>query len=186
MVRRFKKENEVDGHTTVVWSASVERPLEEYATADELLAAIDALPDRDDVVIAYPDEGAMKRFHTFFEGFEEVVCTKVRQGDKRIVTLKEGEPKGKHVVIVDDLVQTGGTLVECGKVLQKHGAKALSAFCTHGVFPNESWKRFSEGAAKVRLVPVRPRSRCERRFLRTFPVVVVALRPRFPFNVCFV
>ena len=149
-----------------------------------LLAAIDALPDRDDVVIAYPEEGAMKRFHTFFEGFEEVVCTKVRQGDKRIVTLKEGEPKGKHVVIVDDLVQTGGTLVECGKVLQKHGAKALSAFCTHGVFPNESWKRFSEGAAKVRLVPVRPRSRCERRFLRTFPVV--ALRPRFPFNVRFV
>jgi hypothetical protein len=35
----------------------------------------------------------MKRFHTMFEGFEEVVCTKVRQGDKRLVTLKEGEPK---------------------------------------------------------------------------------------------
>ena len=34
--------------------------------------------------------------------------TVVRQGDKRIVTLKEGEPEGKHVVIVDDLVQTGG------------------------------------------------------------------------------
>ena len=41
-IRRFKEENEVGGHTTVVWSASVERPLEEYATADELLGAIDA------------------------------------------------------------------------------------------------------------------------------------------------
>ena len=40
-----------------------------------------------------------------------------------------------------------------------------------------------EGLA-VRLVPIRPRSRCERRFLRTFPVVT--LRPRFPFNVRFV
>ena len=77
-----------------------------------LLQEIAGLPDKDDVVIAYPDEGAMKRFHTFFEGFEEVVCTKVRQGDKRLVTLKEGEPEGKHVVIVDDLVQSGGTLIE--------------------------------------------------------------------------
>ena len=95
-------------------------------------------------MIAYPDEGAMKRFHTFFEGFEEVVCTKVRQGDKRLVTLKEGEPEGKHVVIVDDLVQSGGTLIECGKVLKAKGAKALSAFCTHGVFPNDKHQRFTE------------------------------------------
>jgi len=109
-----------------------------------LLQEIAGLPGKDDVVIAYPDEGAMKRFHTFFEGFEEVVCTKVRQGDKRLVTLKEGEPEGKHVVIVDDLVQSGGTLIECGKVLKAKGAKALSAFCTHGVFPNDKHQRFTE------------------------------------------
>jgi len=52
--------------------------------------------------------------------------------------------QGKHVVIVDDLVQSGGTLVECGKVLQRHGAKCISAFCTHGVFPNQSYKRFTD------------------------------------------
>ena len=108
-----------------------------------LLEQIATLPDKSDVVIAYPDEGAMKRFHTFFEAFDEVVCTKVRQGDKRLVTLKEGEPAGKHVVIVDDLVQSGGTLIECGKVLKARGAKALSAFCTHGVFPNDKHERFT-------------------------------------------
>lgn len=43
----------------------------------------------------------------------QVVCTKVREGDKRIVRLKEGSPDGRHVVIVDDLVQSGGTLIEC-------------------------------------------------------------------------
>lgn len=43
----------------------------------------------------------------------QVVCTKVREGDKRIVRLKEGNPTGFHVVIVDDLVQSGGTLIEC-------------------------------------------------------------------------
>lgn len=47
----------------------------------------------------------------------QVICTKVRDGDKRIVRLKEGEPRGKHVVIVDDLVQSGGTLIECQKLL---------------------------------------------------------------------
>lgn len=43
----------------------------------------------------------------------KVVCTKVREGDKRIVRLKEGDCAGCHVVIVDDLVQSGGTLIEC-------------------------------------------------------------------------
>jgi phosphoribosylpyrophosphate synthetase len=43
----------------------------------------------------------------------QVVCTKVREGDKRIVRLKEGDVSGHHVVIVDDLVQSGGTLIEC-------------------------------------------------------------------------
>ena len=49
--------------------------------------------------------------------------TQVRDGAKRTVRLKEGEPAGRHVVIVDDLVQTGGTLLECHAVLAAHGAK---------------------------------------------------------------
>lgn len=47
----------------------------------------------------------------------QIICTKVRDGAKRIVRLKEGEPKGRHVVIVDDLVQSGSTLIECQKLL---------------------------------------------------------------------
>jgi hypothetical protein len=58
-----------------------------------------------------------------------VICTKVRDGAKRIVRLKEGEPQGRHVVIVDDLVQSGGTLIECHALLSslgaKHGARGL-------------------------------------------------------------
>ncbi len=50
--------------------------------------------------------------------WEQVICTKVRDGDKRIVRLKEGSPKGRHVVIVDDLVQSGGTLIECQRLLK--------------------------------------------------------------------
>ena len=36
-----------------------------------------------------------------------VICTKVREGDKRIVSVKEGEIKNRHVFIIDDLVKTG-------------------------------------------------------------------------------
>lgn len=43
----------------------------------------------------------------------QIICTKVRERDQRIVRLKEGDPTGRHVVIVDDLVQSGGTLIEC-------------------------------------------------------------------------
>ena len=46
----------------------------------------------------------------------------MRDGDKRIVQIKEGKPEGRHVVIVDDLVQSGGTLLECHNVLAQQGA----------------------------------------------------------------
>lgn len=41
------------------------------------------------------------------------MCNKVRAGEQRIVRIKEGDPRGRHVVIVDDLVQSGSTLIEC-------------------------------------------------------------------------
>ncbi|KAI3719729.1 hypothetical protein L6452_20631 [Arctium lappa] len=100
------------------------------------------LPDADNVVIAFPDDGAWKRFHKQLDHFPTVVCAKVREGDKRIVRLKEGDCAGRHVVIVDDLVQSGGTLIECQKVLAAHGATKVSAYVTHAVFPKKSWGRF--------------------------------------------
>lgn len=94
--------------------------------------------------IAFPDDGAAKRFGSMFKGlgFEIVTCGKTRDGDKRVVYIQDGNPEGKTVVIVDDLVQTGGTLYECGVALKNAGAKGVNAFVAHGVFPNESWKRF--------------------------------------------
>ncbi|KAM0019724.1 putative ribose-phosphate diphosphokinase [Helianthus debilis subsp. tardiflorus] len=103
---------------------------------------LDQLTDADNIVIAFPDDGAWKRFHKQLDHFPMVVCAKVREGDKRIVRVKEGNPSGCHVVIVDDLVQSGGTLIECQKVLAAHGATKVSAYVTHAVFPKNSWKKF--------------------------------------------
>jgi len=98
-------------------------------------------PD-EEIAIAFPDDGAYKRFKSKFEGFPMIICTKVRDGDKRIVQIKEGTADKRHVVIVDDLVQSGGTLLECAKPLKEQGAVKVSCFGTHGVFPNASWKKF--------------------------------------------
>ena len=40
------------------------------------------------------------------------------------------------------LTPPGGTLIECQKLLSQHGASAVSAYVTHGVFPKESWRKF--------------------------------------------
>jgi len=107
-----------------------------------LKQALATRPDRQTVSIAFPDDGAAKRFKHLVKDFPHIVCIKVRDGDARKVIVKDGEAAGRHCVILDDLVQTGGTLIECAKALKEAGAAKVSCFVTHGVFPNESWRRF--------------------------------------------
>lgn len=101
--------------------------------------------------VAFPDEGAAKRFTQAFKdegGYEIITCGKVRNGNRRIVTVHDGDPSGKHIVVVDDLVQTGGTLFECGRALKTAGAASVSAFVTHAVFPNEAFNQWTVGGKK--------------------------------------
>jgi len=78
------------------------------------------LPD-DKIVIVFPDDGAYKRFHSKFPSFPSVVCHKIRDGDNRIVEIRDGLEyvANAHCVIVDDLVKSGGTIIECALVLQQ-------------------------------------------------------------------
>lgn len=100
--------------------------------------------------VVFPDDGAAKRYGSIFknEGYEVIVCGKVRDGDKRIVKVQDGEPRGKNVIIVDDLVQTGGTLFECAVIMRNMGATGVSAFVAHGVFPGECWRQFCRGGSR--------------------------------------
>jgi len=105
------------------------------------------------MVVCFPDDGAAKRFKAVFSAFPIIVCAKVREGDKRVVRVADQlnftrDTKVDHVIIVDDLVQSGGTLNECRKVLLEYGAKKVSAYVTHPVFPNQGFKGFMEGGDK--------------------------------------
>lgn len=101
-------------------------------------SAVDTVGAAMVMAVAFPDEGAWKRFHVDLDRWPAITCVKVREGERRVVSIKDGEvvlppicsnlqshtlvlccagdPRGCHVVIVDDLVQTGGTLIECAKV----------------------------------------------------------------------
>lgn len=100
-----------------------------------------------DVIVVFPDDGAKKRFGGFFEDYNIVSCNKVRNGDKRIINADEFDylplrVNRDKVIIVDDLVQTGGTVIECMKALKLKGVKSVSVYVTHVVFPEDSHLKF--------------------------------------------
>ncbi|KAK7485678.1 hypothetical protein BaRGS_00023127, partial [Batillaria attramentaria] len=109
---------------------------------------IESIPNKETLAYAFPDDGAYKRFHQYFPEELTIICAKIRDGNRKIVTIKDGNPSGKQVIIIDDLVQTGGTLRECAKVLVAGGATSISAYVTHPVFPKQSWKNFVDCTPK--------------------------------------
>ena len=113
---------------------------------------IEAIEGGDVDCIAFPDDGAEKRFGKYFKqafpDMELVVCGKHRDPKDptvRNIVIKDGNPSGRNIIIVDDMVQSGGTLYNCALELQNGGASSVSAFCTHAVFPKHSWERFVKG-----------------------------------------
>jgi ribose-phosphate pyrophosphokinase len=60
-----------------------------------------------------------------------------------------GPIEGKHVVIVDDVISTGGTIVEAAKLLKKRGVGAISAACTHGLFLRDAFERIKAVSDEV-------------------------------------
>lgn len=103
---------------------------------------LETFKPEDKIAIAFPDDGAYKRFGKMFPDYPQIICRKNRQGDRRTVSIVDGNPRGRHVVIVDDLVKTGGTLLECAAAVRRGRAKHVSASVTHAVFPKQSWRRF--------------------------------------------
>lgn len=89
-----------------------------------------------DVVVS-PDIGAVQRTAKFAKlmGKEMAITPKERISDVIVKNMgMVGDVNGKRVLIVDDLTETLGTIVECAKTCKKHGSVSVSAAVTHGCF----------------------------------------------------
>jgi phosphoribosylpyrophosphate synthetase len=85
--------------------------------------------------VAFPDEGSAKRFGKLLNVKNPIIFSKIREGEKRFVKpnriLKSDETE---IVIIDDLVRSGGTMYEVANYLLNNGAKKVDALFAHAPF----------------------------------------------------
>lgn len=98
----------------------------------------------DNLTIASPDMGGSKRAYAYSKALESdvVICYKQR-AKANVISHMEliGDVKGKNVVLVDDMVDTAGTLAKASDVMMERGAISVRAICTHPVLSGEAYKR---------------------------------------------
>ena len=102
---------------------------------------------KDERVIVSPDMGGVERARFLaarFENSEIAVIDKRRSGPNQIAEMKVvGEVQGKTAIIVDDMIDTGGTLVKAAETLLKEGAKKVVACCIHPVLSGNAIERLN-------------------------------------------
>ena len=99
------------------------------------------------LTIAAPDMGGSNRANTYakFLNSEMVVCYKQREKANEVGKMMLiGDVTGKDIVIVDDMVDTAGTLTKAAKLMKDLGANSVRAICTHGVFSGPAYQRIDD------------------------------------------
>lgn len=97
-------------------------------------------------VFVAPDVGSVKAARSFAKrmGAPLAIVDKRRDNPETVEAIHLiGDVRNKEAIIVDDLISTGGTIVEASKVLYDNGASKIIATCTHGVFSSDSLNRIS-------------------------------------------
>jgi ribose-phosphate pyrophosphokinase len=107
----------------------------------------DQLADVNELVIVAPDAGRVKLTRNFARkvGAPYALMEKERpaHGVAEIGRVI-GDVKGKVAVIVDDMIDTGGTLAAAARTVMDEGAKEVHAVATHGVFSGRAWENLTE------------------------------------------
>jgi ribose-phosphate pyrophosphokinase len=100
-----------------------------------------------DVVVVSPDAGGVERARAYAKRLQAGlgIIDKRREGPNRATVMNLiGDVKGKEVLMVDDMIDTAGTISEGAKAIFKAGAKKIIAGCTHGVLSGPALKRLNE------------------------------------------
>lgn len=128
--------------------------------ADDLSAmpaiadALAQLPGASQTVIVGPDEESESWVRDLARrlGLSFAVARKIRHGDRSVeIAFKETDRfAGKNVILLDDMISSGGTIIACAKALQSAGAVNIDAVVTHALFDEAIAKAFA--AAGIRSV----------------------------------
>ena len=140
-------------------------PVDNLAAAPIFAKAVMAL-DYDELVVASPDVGGVKNARSFARRLERMrgekgaaarvdfaVVDKHRKSPDEVAALSMiGDVDGKHVVIIDDIVSTGGSLVEAASLLLEQGAIDVVAAATHPILAGEAVAKIEAGRLEALFV----------------------------------
>ena len=98
----------------------------------------------DNLTVASPDMGGSKRAYAYSKFLESdvVICYKQR-AKANVISHMEliGDVTGKNVVLVDDMVDTAGTLTSAANLMMERGAKSVRAICTHPILSGKAYEK---------------------------------------------
>ena len=109
----------------------------------------------DNLTIASPDMGGSKRAYAYskFLKSDVVICYKQRQKANVISHMELiGDVQGKNVVLVDDMVDTAGTLTKAAELMLERGAKSVRAVCTHGILSGNAHERIENSSLEELII----------------------------------
>ena len=107
------------------------------------------------IMFASPDVGGIKRARSFakFFGADLAVCDKYRKEANKIESMRLiGEVEGKDVILIDDLVDTGGTICKAAVLLKEKGANSVRAICTHAVLSGNAYENIEKSVLEELVV----------------------------------
>lgn len=107
--------------------------------------------DTSDVVVVSPDVGSVARSRKFAERLDVPLAIIDKRRPKANVSEIMniiGDVNNKRVILVDDLIDTGGTIMNAAKALTEIGAKEVYACCTHGVLSGNALERIEQSELK--------------------------------------
>jgi len=103
--------------------------------------------EQDSTVVVAPDAGGIKmaRAYATMLGISFAIIDKRRMGPDQVVSEHLiGDVDGRDVIIVDDMIATGGTIVDAARRCREHGANSVTLAATHGVFAGPALERMAK------------------------------------------
>ncbi|MDX1903532.1 MAG: ribose-phosphate pyrophosphokinase [Thermonemataceae bacterium] len=107
------------------------------------------------LVFAAPDVGGVGRARAFATTFaaDMVVCDKHRKRANEIASMQIiGDVEGADVVIVDDIIDTGGTITKAAQIIKDKGARTVRAICTHPVLSGKAYENIENSVLEELIV----------------------------------